>query len=153
MLSSQTGNVLWRTDPKNPRSPYPIHSMFIRDGRLYGIKLHPGQAFWLAAVDCKTGRDLFPPSEHGGYASKPVCRLRHELYGDALVVEVADRQDFELRALDSRTGKVLHKVRIKSAGRFGVPGCVSGTVQGGALALMGKRSLILATGEQTGATR
>jgi len=145
MLSSVTGAVLWRTDPKNPGSPYPIHSMFMRDGKLYGIKPYPGQGFYLAGIDCKTGKNLFRPTLQDGYGGKPECTLRHELYGNALVVAIKDRQDFELKAFDAGSGKRLHTVKIKAAGRFGDPGCVSATVQDGSLALMGKRDLILAT--------
>ena len=147
MLSSLTGTVLWKTNPKDPNSPYPVHSMFMRDGKLYGIKPYPGQGFHLAGIDCKTGKNLFRPTLQAGYGGKPECTLKHQLYGNALVVAVKDRQDFELKAFDARSGKRLHTVKIKSAGRFGDPGCVSGTVQNGALALMGKRSLVLATGK------
>jgi outer membrane protein assembly factor BamB/tetratricopeptide (TPR) repeat protein len=147
MLSSATGNVLWRTDPKNPRSPYPIHSMFMRGGKLYGIKPYAGQGFYLAGIDCKTGKDLFPPFLTAGYRGKPESALRREFYGNALVVAIKDRQDFEMRAFNATNGKQLHTVKIKATGRFGVPGNVSATVQNGSLVLMGKRDVILGTGK------
>ena len=49
MLSAETGELLWSTDPKNSQSPRPIHSMFIHDDRIYGIEPHPGQAFYFTA--------------------------------------------------------------------------------------------------------
>ena len=58
MLSSRTGEVLWHTDPKAAGSTPPMDSMVMRGGKLYGIRLHPGQAFYFAGVDCRTGADL-----------------------------------------------------------------------------------------------
>jgi len=141
MLSSRTGAVLWKTDPKAPGSPQPIDSMVIRDGKLYGIKPHAGQGFYFAGMDCKTGKDLFRPNEQVGYGGKPEARLRHELYGNAVVAEIKDRQDFELKVFDVSSGKLVHAVKTKGAGELGEHGCASATTQNGRLALLGKNEL------------
>jgi outer membrane protein assembly factor BamB/tetratricopeptide (TPR) repeat protein len=140
MLSSRTGELLWRTDPKVAGSPQPIDTMLIRDGKLYGIKPHPGQGYYFTGLDCQTGKTLFS-NEQTGYGGKPEVRLRHEAYGDAVVVQLRDRQDFELKAFSAKTGKLLHKVNGKAAGDFGEHGRASATVQNGRLTLLGKNEL------------
>lgn len=144
MLSSRTGEVLWKTDPKDPNSPQPIDGMLIRDGKLYGIKPHAGQGFYFAALDCKTGKPLFRFNEQTGYGGKPEVRLRHALYGGAVVAEIRDRQDYELKAFDVASGQLLHALKVKGAGELGVHGCASAVVQNGALALLGKNELKMA---------
>ena len=141
MLASDTGEMLWRTDPKVPGSPSPIDSMLIRDGKLYGIKPHAGQGFYFVGMDCKTGRTLFGANEQTGYGGKPDIALRHDLYGDAVVAQVRDRQDFELKAFSVKDGKLVHKMQVKSAGDFGEHGRASATAQNGKLVLLGKNDL------------
>jgi outer membrane protein assembly factor BamB/tetratricopeptide (TPR) repeat protein len=143
MLSASDGNLLWHTDPKDGSSPQPLYSMQIRDGRLYGIGLHPGQGFFLVGRDCRTGEHLFKPTEQTGYGELPTVRLRSGPYEDTLVVEVKDRQDCELAAFDLATGKLLYKVSGQGAGDFGEYGRVSATVQQGCMALLGKNTLKL----------
>ena len=115
--------------------------MVIHEGRLYGIKPHPGQGFYFAGMDCKTGKPLFRLNEQVGYGGKPEFRLRHELYGNAVVAEIKDRQDFELKAFDVTGGKLLHTVKAKGAGNLGEHGCTSATTQNGQLALLAKNEL------------
>jgi len=134
-LASGTGDVLWRTDPKVPGCPQPISSMFIQRGRLYGIKPHPGRGFYFVGMDCKTGKNLFAFAEQTGYGGRPECTLRHEMYGNALVVAVRNRQDFELRAFDASSGRLLHTVGVKGTGTFGEHGGASATVQNARLIL------------------
>jgi len=145
MLSRATGEVLWRTDPKDARSPQPIYSMHIHEGKLYGIKPHAGQAFYFVGLDGKTGKDLFPPNEQKGYGGKPDVRLRPGRSGDIVVVEIRDRQDFELKAFSLKDGKLVHTVKVKSAGDFGEHGRASATVQNSKLVLLGKNELKTAT--------
>lgn len=147
MLSSRTGEVLWRTDAKVPNSPQPIDSMLIRDGRLYGIKPHAGQGFYYVGLDCKTGNSLFAANEQVGYGGKPEVQLRPTLHGEAMVAQIRDRQDFELKAFGTQDGKLLHTVKVKSTGNFGEHGRASATVQSGTLALLGKNDLIVAAGK------
>jgi len=141
MLSSKTGNVLWRTDPKNARSPQPIYSMIIRDNKLYGIRPHAGQGFYFVGLDCKTGKDLFRRNEQKGYSGKPEIMLRKVLQGNALVARIKDRQDFELKSFDIKKGKLLHKTKVKAAGNFDEHGRASVTVQNGRMVLLGKNDL------------
>jgi outer membrane protein assembly factor BamB len=144
MLSSRTGELLWNTDPKDAGSPRPIYSMVISGDTLYGIKDHPGQGFYFAAMDCKTGKNRFRPKEQKGYGGKPGAALFGSLYGDCLVVKVQDRQDFELRAFSTK-GKLLQTVKVKGTGSFGEHGRASATVQNGTLLLFGKKELVTAT--------
>lgn len=142
MLSSATGRLLWRTDPKNVKSPQPIHSMVIRDGKLYGIMPHPGQAFYFVGLDCKTGKQLFRPYQKKGYAAKPQLKLRNTLVGDCAVALIKDRQNFEFMALRLKDGKPMHTLKVKAAGDFGVHGRVSATAQNGKLVLLGTQKLV-----------
>jgi len=141
MLSSRTGELLWQTDPKDARTPRPIHSMIIRGGRLYGIKPHPGQGFYFAAMDCKTGKLLYRPREQKGYGGKPEVELFGRLYGGMAVARVKDRQDFELKVFDLAGGQLVHTARVKGTGSFGEHGRASATVQNGQLFLLGKNKL------------
>lgn len=144
MLSSETGNVLWATDPKNPSGPRPIHSVTVVGDAVYGIGVHPGQAFYFVGMDCKTGRYLFPAQEQSGYEARPAVDFGLGVFGRAGVVQVKDRQDFELRAIDLQTGKHLHSMKVKGAGEFGEYGRASATVQNGRLILMGQKELKIA---------
>jgi outer membrane protein assembly factor BamB len=144
MLSSRTGEVLWHTDPKVPAAPRPIHSMTIRDGKLYGIRPHAGQGFYFVGIDCKTGKNLFRPNEQTGYGGKPSVQLSHGLYGDVMVARITDRQDFELKAFNIRDGKLLHRMKAKATGVYDVHGNASATVQNGGLILLGKNTLVTA---------
>jgi outer membrane protein assembly factor BamB len=144
MLSSRTGEVLWRTDRKARRKHVPLYSMFIRNGTLYGIRKHPGQAFFFTAVDCKTGKDVFRPVVQGGYKESPTVRLRKRLYGSALVVEVRDRLNCRLIAFDRRKGKPIHTMDVTKAGNFGEHGRASATVQNGSMILHGKNTVKIA---------
>jgi outer membrane protein assembly factor BamB len=145
MLSSRTGEALWRTDPKDAASPRPMYSMLISGGKLYGIKPHPGQGFYFAAVDCKTGKDIYRPREQKGYGGKPQVQLLGRLYGGHAVARVKDRQNFEVKVFDVTNGKMVHAVKVKGTGDFREHGRVSATVQGGALLLLGKNDLRAAT--------
>jgi len=142
MLNSKTGDVLWRTDPKVGSSPQPIYCMRIADGRLYGIRPHAGQGFYFVGRDCKTGKALFRDNEQKGYGGKPRVQLRPTLFGDAMVVEVQDRRDFELKAFNLKDGKLMHKMKVEAAGEFGTHGRASATVQNGKLLLLGKNTLM-----------
>jgi hypothetical protein len=160
MLSSRTGDVLWRTDPKKGKRPPPMHSMLLVPGlpdpaggepagaRLYGIRVHPGQGFYLACMDARTGKDIFTPREEEGYTGVPAVTLEERLFGETLVIRVKDRQDFELGAFGARDGARLYTLKGKGTGDFGQAGRVSYTVQSGGLALFGNNTLSIATGEK-----
>ena len=145
MLSSRTGNVLWRTDPKNAESPRPVYSMLIRDGKLFGIKKHPGQGFYLVGMDCRTGKPLFRQREQKGYKSVPLVNIRRSMYGSILVAEIQDRQNFELKAFDTSDGKPVHTVKIKGTGSLGEHGRASAAVQNGCMVLHGKHTVKIAS--------
>jgi hypothetical protein len=142
MLSSKTGDVLWRTDAKDPNSPQPIASMVMKDAKLYGIKPHPGQAFYFVGMDAKTGKYLFGPNEQKGYGGKPEVTLLPDPHGDYAVAFVKDRQDFEVKAFALKDGKLSHSMKAKSTGDFGEHGRASATAQSGKLVLLGKNELI-----------
>ncbi len=140
MLSSRTGRVLWHTAPKDTHSPQPMHSMFIDNGRIYGIGVYPGQGFYFVGRDCKTGRRLFRTLATG-YDARPVVRLIARNYGGHAAVMVQDRQRFEVQVFDLKTGGRLYTLRKKGVGPFGVHGRVSATVQHGRVVLLSKDSL------------
>jgi len=140
MLSSRTGEVLWHTDPKDSRSPRPMYSILFDGGNVYGIGLRPGQAFYFVGRECKTGRLLFSQAVKG-YDSKPVVSLVHRNFAGHAVARVQDRQRFELKVFDMKTGRVLHTLRDKGVGPFGVHGRVSAAVQHGRLILLCKDKL------------
>ena len=147
MLSAPTGEVLWRTDPKNARSPQPLFSMIIRGDKLYGIRPHAGQGFYFVGLDCASGKDLFPPNEEKGYAGKPEVRLAEDLQGNSAIAVVKDRQDYEIKALALADGKTMHTLKVKAVGNFGEHGRVSATAQNGTLALLGKNKLVVGRGK------
>ena len=139
-LAARTGELLWHTDPKNPRSPQPMHSCVIRDGRVYGLMLHPGQGFYFSAIDCQTGRHVFRQAVTG-YPAMPAVALMPRLFGRYAVAEVQARQEFELKVLDTKTGKTVHTLSKKGVAPFGVHGRVSATVQAGRLVFLSKNDL------------
>jgi outer membrane protein assembly factor BamB/tetratricopeptide (TPR) repeat protein len=153
MLSSRTGELLWRTDPKSQR-PQPIYSMLIELGPpveegapravLYGIRPHPGQGFYVVGLDAATGRDSFAPHEEAGYGGKPEVVLESRTFGQTLVARVKDRQDFQNVVFDKTTGQRVHAVTAKGSGDFGVAGRASSTVQNGYLAIFALDRLKLA---------
>jgi outer membrane protein assembly factor BamB len=147
MLSASTGDILWKTDPKDSKSPPPVHSIVMREGKLYGIKPHAGQGFYFVGLDCKTGKPLFGANEQKGYGGKPEVALGTRFHGDSLVAPIKDRQDFELKVFSTRDGKLAHTVKVKGAGEFGEHGSASATVQNGKLALLGKNELVRAVGK------
>jgi outer membrane protein assembly factor BamB/tetratricopeptide (TPR) repeat protein len=147
MLSSTTGKRLWKTMPDKPDSPQAIYSMLIRDGKLYGILPYAGRGFRFVGVDCKTGKYLFKPNTQKHYNSTPSVRLRRGVYGNTLVLEIRDRQDFELAAFDATTGKLAHRVKVKGVGEFGQHGRASATVQNGRMVLHGTNTVVIARPE------
>ena len=147
MLSAKTGEVRWATDVKDGKSPRPMHSVIIAEpgaapGRdeVYGVVPHPGQGFYFVGVEGKTGKRLFT-NEITGYDAKPLVSLRPRRYGPYAVMTVQDRQQFEIKAFDTRTGKLVQQIRQKGVGPFGVHGRVSVTVQNGKLVMLSKDKL------------
>ena len=140
LLSSRTGEVLWKTDPKNARSPQPMHSTLLLGARAVGLAPHPGRGFYFVGYDCRTGKLLFK-TEQPNYDSRPDVRLRRTLFGHYAVAQVQDRQTFELKVFDTRSGRLVHTVRKKGVGPFGVHGRVSATVQAGRPVLLSKNKL------------
>lgn len=140
MLSSKTGATLWYTDPKNARSPQPMYSMLIQDGKAWGIGVHPGQGFYFVGRDAKSGKRLFQ-TKCEGYQSKPTVKLLPARYGDYGAITVMDRQNFELKLMDLKKGKVVHTIRQKGVGPFGTHGRVSQLVQNGKMLLLCKDKL------------
>jgi hypothetical protein len=139
MLDSRTGRVLWHTDPKRGR-PQPIYTTRIHEDTIYGLMPHPGQGYYFAGLDCKTGKKLFQHAVEG-YNSVPRVRLMPRMFGKHLVAKVQDRQDFEVNVLDIKTGKRVAKQQKKGTGEFGVHGRVSATVQDGRLVFLAVKEL------------
>ena len=142
MLSSKTGDVLWRTNPKDANSPRPVHSMYIEGEHLYGIGIHPGQGFYFVRRECKTGKLVFQTSITG-YASKPTVELAPRNYSGRMLIRVKDRQDFEVSVFDMKNGKRLHVLKGKAAGDFGEHGNVSAAAQNGRILFLTKDKLHL----------
>ncbi|MCG3179232.1 MAG: Outer membrane protein assembly factor BamB [Phycisphaerae bacterium] len=143
MLSADTGQVLWKTDPKDARSPQPMHHVLIVGGACYGIQPHAGQGFYLVGRDCKTGKLLFS-TETSGYDGRPQVELVSRLYGGFAVVRVVDRQRVEVKVFDTSAagrGKDVCTVGAKGVPPFGVHGRVSATVQSGRAVLLSKDKL------------
>ena len=146
MLSTKTGDILWHTDPKNPRSPQPIHSMLLDTSAVtekptvYGLGVYPGQGFYFVGLDCQTGKRLFR-QEVKGYQTKPQASLIGRNFAGHAVVKIQDRQDFELKLFSLSDGRVLHTRKLQGVGPFGVHGRVAATVQNGRLAFLSKDKL------------
>jgi len=140
MLSSRTGEVLWSTKPKDSNSPRPMHSIVMDGERAFGLMPHPGQGFYFVGLDCRTGRRLFAEAREG-FQGAPKAALRPGLFGAHAVVEVEDRQEFELDVLDLKSGRGVHALKLKGVGPFGVHGRVSSSVQNGRLILLSKATL------------
>ena len=109
MLSSRTGEILWNTDPKKADSPQPLYSMIMEGDRIYGFQVHPGQGFYFAGLDCKTGKPLFKRTEEVGYQGKPLANLLPRLFGPHAVALVCDGQDFEVKVFDVASGKCVRR--------------------------------------------
>lgn len=140
MLSAETGELLWSTDPKDSQSPRPLHSMFIHDDRVYGIEPHPGQAFYFAARECASGKLIFQ-TEVPGYQAKPQVTLLPGFHGEHMVVRTADRQDFELKAFNLTNGKLDYTLKMKGVGPYDIHGRLSTTVQNGRLVMLSKNKM------------
>ncbi len=158
VLSSKTGEILWRTDPpsdkadksKGPPEPEaqpdrvdtirPLDTMFFHKDSLFGIEAHAGQGFYFVGRDAQSGRLLFK-QEVQGYEGKPEIALLPTPFGKHAVARVRDKQDFELRAFDLKSGQLVHTLKKKGVGAFGVHGRVSATVQNGRLIMLSKDEL------------
>jgi len=140
MLSAKTGEILWQSDPKNSRGPAPMHSMYIQGDTIYGIVPHAGQGFYFSAYDAKTGKWRFK-EEVKDYQGKPKVVMLPRLYGSQAVAQVEDRQEFEVKVFDAKSGKLQYTVKDKGVSPFGVHGRVSATVQAGRAVLLSKDKL------------
>ncbi|MCX7803907.1 MAG: PQQ-binding-like beta-propeller repeat protein, partial [Planctomycetota bacterium] len=149
MLSSESGEVLWNTDPKVAGSPQPVHSMVIDGGKVYGIGVHPGQGYYFVARECGSGKQIYS-REQKGYDSAPEVRLLPRLYGGSLVCLVRDRQEFEVSVFTAGKGELVHRMKMKGVGNFGEHGRVSVGVHGGRIAFLSKDKLRLAAGKAAG---
>jgi outer membrane protein assembly factor BamB len=147
MFSSRTGEILWQTDPKVSNSPQPFDTMLIKGDNIYGIKPHAGQGFYFVGLECATGKPVFKQNEQTGYGGKPEVNMRHVAYGDTVMVQIKDRQDFEVKAFSLSDGKLIHKQNAKSAGDFGEHGRASATAQNGKMVLLGKSDLVMPEGK------
>jgi hypothetical protein len=142
MLDSASGGVRWATNPKEGNVPRPMYSMFLDGGRLYGIGVYPGQGYYFVCHDCKTGKAIYR-TEVSGFESVPKVELVPWNYNGRMIVRLSDRQDFEINVFDLKTGRRIHKMKEKAAGRFGQHGSVSTTVQNGRLIFHAKDKLNL----------
>ncbi len=140
MLSARTGEILWRTDPVNAKSPRPMHAVVMDGERVYGLGVHPAQGFYLTGRDCRTGTLLFN-TQVKGFKQKPVVNMLPRVFGKHLTVLVEDRQDMHLRVFEIDKGKPVHALQAKGVGPFGLHGRVSATMQDGHAVLMNKDEL------------
>jgi outer membrane protein assembly factor BamB len=135
--SLQTGEVLWATDPTNSGSLQAIYSLVLEGDTLYGIGEHPGQGFFFVAYDCASGKQKYRVL-NDGFNSVPKVRIREEIYGKTIAVEVQDRKDYFIYVIDKTTGAVLKKIMDKGDGSIGEVGGVAITVQEGHPVLFSK---------------
>lgn len=154
VISSKTGEVLWRTAPtskdkkKEEEEPDPnadiiktMYSMFFSGENLYGLEVHPGNAFYVVGRAARTGKLLFR-HEVGDYESPPRAVMRPHRFGQHAVIQTQTNQDLELLAANLKTGKPTFKIKGKGIGWFGEHGRVSATVQAGRMLLLCKEKLI-----------
>ncbi|MCE9529879.1 MAG: PQQ-binding-like beta-propeller repeat protein [Planctomycetes bacterium] len=137
MLSAVTGEILWQTETKKGGAVMPLYSMKIADNVAYGIQPHAGQGFYLVARDATKGQQLYR-EEVVGFQGKPEVSLWPPVYGDHLVVQIADRQTFELRVFNRKTGKQVGILSKSGIAPIGVHGRVSIAVQNGRLVMLSK---------------
>ena len=142
MLSADTGKLLWHTDPDKPDSPRPMHSLFIQKGNVYGIEPGPGQGFTFTGVTCREGKNLFSV-QRVDYNSVPSVGLLETRLASYAVLNVQDRQDFELNVFNLTNGSCIHTLKDKGVGPFGVHGRVSAAIQAGRLILLSGNNLNL----------
>ena len=140
VLSTATGDILWQTEQKKAAGPQPLHSVRISKDTVYGIQPHAGQGFYLTARDADKGTQLYR-EEVTGFQGKPEVSLLPLVYGDYLLVQIADRQTFELRAYDRKTGKQVAAVKKTGVAPYGVHGRMSVAVQNGRLVMLSKDKL------------
>jgi outer membrane protein assembly factor BamB len=143
MLDSQTGDLLWTSNPKDGNAPLPSYSVVMDGTKMYGIALHPGQGYLLTAYECATGKKLWGPAKEEGFQQKPKTFLYPHVYDKHLVAQVEDGRNFEMRVYDTASGKMLHKITKKGDGPIGVHGRVSGIVQDGKLGFITKDDFTL----------
>jgi outer membrane protein assembly factor BamB len=143
MLDSQTGDLLWTSNPKDGNAPLPSYSVVMDGTKMYGIALHPGQGYLLTAYECATGKKLWGPAKEEGFQQKPKTFLYPHVYDKHLVAQVEDGRNFEMRVYDTASGKILHKITKKGDGPIGVHGRVSGIVQDGKLGFITKDDFTL----------
>lgn len=139
-FSSRTGEMLWKSDPKDSKAPLPLHCTLIAGDKVFGIQPHAGQGFYFVGRDARTGQQFFR-EELATYKSKPQVRLLPHLFGQHVVAEISDGQDFELRAFDLQTGRNVATLPMPGVGPFGTHGHMSATVQHGRMVLMSKHKL------------
>jgi len=119
----------------------------MRDGKAYGLMPHPGQGYHFAALDCATGKAIFThPVE--GYNAAPTVRAMPRCFGNLLVVQVQDRQDFGIEVLNLTTGQRVGRQQQKGTGEFGVLGRVSATAQDGRIVFLARATLQFLGGGQ-----
>jgi hypothetical protein len=144
MLSAPTGEILWQPDPKEGSIVPPMHAMVIDGEKLFGLVPHAGQGYYLAAVECKTGKKLFRQEEvmPGDMTARPRVTMVGRVFGRRyLVTQVAVESHFELNAFDAETGARKFTVTCKGDTGFGIHGKVSATVQHGRLVMLSKDKL------------
>jgi hypothetical protein len=141
MLDARTGRIRWFTDPTRGGKPHPLYQVRIHGDALYGFAKHPGQGFYFVGLDAKSGKLLFR-NDVKGFDDVPQVRLMPVVHGSHAVARVRDRQDFYLKVFDlKKKGRVVHTVKLKGAGSFGVHGQVSSTVQDGRTVMLSGRQL------------
>ncbi len=141
MLSATTGEILWRDRNEEGRATSNrCTGVQIAADVAYGIQPHAGQGFYLVARDADKGQQLFR-EEVVGFQGKPEVSLWPHIYGDHLVVQVVDRQTFELRVFDRKSGKPVATLRKTGIPPVGVHGRVSLAIQNGRLVMLSKDKL------------
>jgi hypothetical protein len=142
VLNALTGDVLWHTDPKNPKANQPMYSPVFDGTTIYGVVVTDANKFHILGFDAATGKKVCAWSSKA-YAVRPTVELDDRVVGDHLLARVAEEQAFSLVVFDTKAKKSVHTLALKGHGPYGVHGRVSYTVQGGYLAMLVMKHLTI----------
>ena len=140
MLDALTGDVLWHTDPKQPRVNEPMYSPIFDGTTVYGLVVTDANTYRVLGFEAATGKRVCN-WQSTPFAVKPEVALDGRVSAAYLLARIADQQEFSLVLFDKKARKPVHTLPLKGTGPYGVHGRVSYTVQGGYLAMLTRTKL------------
>jgi hypothetical protein len=134
MHDTASGARLWNS--KDP--PQVVYSAVCDGSHIYGLNYERGMPnIRLRSFACKDG-SAGPAADLGVY-DDPEVFLDPEVHGHALIAVLKDREQvYSLVAVDKRTRRVIHEIKVKGHGLWGNYGQVSYAIQGPTMALLSK---------------